>query len=59
MTKQFCLNMLLMAGLAGMARGQGPAERGSAPAFDPHDISGFWELSFDSRNVPPAQLADA
>ncbi len=24
--------------------------------FDPHDISGFWELSYDSRNVPAADL---
>ena len=29
----------------------------SAPAAP--DISGFWELSFDGRNVPPAQLQPA
>ena len=32
--------------------------QGRAAAFDPHDVSGFWELTFDGRNVPPAQLAD-
>ncbi len=25
-------------------------------SFDPHNISGFWELSYDSRNIPPANL---
>ncbi len=29
----------------------------SGDASDPHAISGFWELTFDSRNVPPADLA--
>jgi hypothetical protein len=44
---------LLVAVVASAQRGR------SAPAarFDPHDISGYWELSFDSRHVPPAVLA--
>lgn len=32
------------------------AASAAEPAFNPHDISGFWELSYDSRNVPPADL---
>ena len=37
---------------------QGSAAQGvSAPSVDPHDISGFWALTFDSRMVPPAKLA--
>jgi hypothetical protein len=36
---------------------QAPQGSPAAPASAPsHDISGFWELSFDSRNVPPANL---
>ena len=31
----------------------------SAAAQNPPDISGFWELSFDSRHVPMADLAPA
>lgn len=27
--------------------------------FDPHDLSGFWDLSIDSRQVPPASLQAA
>ena len=29
------------------------------PAVDPHDLSGFWDLSIDSRQVPPAKLMPA
>jgi len=36
------------------ARGQG--SRAGAPAFDPHDISGFWILPADGKKVPPAKL---
>jgi hypothetical protein len=32
---------------------------GRAAAVDPHDVSGFWELTFDGRHVPPAQLAES
>ena len=36
---------------------QGGGGRGGAPrAFDAHDISGFWGLSFDSRKVPQPKL---
>ena len=45
---------LLAASAATAQRGRGAAP---AVAFDPHDISGYWELSFDSRHVPPAVLA--
>jgi len=45
---------LLAASAATAQRGRGA---GPAVAFDPHDISGYWELSFDSRHVPPAALA--
>ncbi len=31
----------------------------SGAAFDAHAISGFWELTFDSRKVPPAELTSA
>lgn len=34
--------------------GGGAQERASSPATP--DLSGYWELSFDSRRVPPAQL---
>ena len=45
---------VLVASSANAQRG-----RGAAPAapFDAHDISGYWELSFDSRHVPSATLA--
>lgn len=36
-----------------LAAAQAPAQ---APAFDPRDISGFWELSYDGRNIPAADL---
>jgi len=43
-------------GLTAQAQGPGQGARAAAPAFDPHDISGFWALSFDSRKVPSARL---
>ena len=46
--------VLLAASAATAQRGRGAAP---AVAFDPHDISGYWELSFDSRHVPPPALA--
>ena len=33
--------------------------RPAPPAFNPRDISGFWELPFDGRRVPPARLTPA
>jgi hypothetical protein len=38
---------------------QGPPPPQAAPAFDPHDISGYWELGPDDRSVPNAVLTDA
>jgi hypothetical protein len=34
-----------------------PAQQSATTAPDLHDISGYWELSFDSRKIPPADLA--
>ena len=45
---------LLAASVASAQRGGGAAP---AARFDAHDISGYWELSFDSRHVPAASLA--
>ena len=45
---------LLVAAAAFAQRGGGAT---AAARVDPHDISGYWELSFDSRHVPPAALA--
>ena len=41
---------------AAPAARQSPA-KAAAMAENPHDISGYWELSFDSRKIPPADLA--
>jgi len=38
------------------AQARGQEARVGAPAFDPHDISGFWILPVDGRKVPPARL---
>jgi hypothetical protein len=46
--------LMVAAAAATAQRGRGAAP---AAAFDPHDISGYWELSFDSRHVPSAALA--
>jgi len=46
----------LLAGLCA-ALGTAPSSQAAAPpAFDRHDISGFWELTYDGRNIPPAVL---
>lgn len=47
---------------SGPIRAQGPAQPRAAamaatPAFDAHDISGYWNLSYDMRRVPAANLA--
>ena len=47
---------------AGVSRPAAPAAQqspGRAPAMaeNPHDVSGYWELSLDSRKIPPADLA--
>jgi hypothetical protein len=43
-----------MVAAAAMLSAQG---RGAAAPADPHDLSGYWELSYDSQNVPAATLA--
>ncbi len=52
---------LLFAASGAVAGGSRPAARpapqSSSTAADLHDISGYWELSFDSRKIPPADLA--
>jgi len=48
---------LLATSLAFACWGQGT--QGRAAVFDPHDVSGFWELTFDGRHLPAAQLADS
>jgi hypothetical protein len=46
----------LIAGVVA-AIGSAPSSHAAAPpAFDKHDISGFWELTYDGRNIPPAVL---
>src|SRR5262245_14842888 len=54
---------VIALGYAGPVKGQGgrgPVKsapgRAAAPADGGRDISGFWELSFDSRKVPAASL---
>lgn len=38
---------------------QGPPQTGQLQAFDPHDISGYWELGPYDRSVLPADLTEA
>jgi len=47
----------VLLALASLLRAQGPAMQGRTASFDPHDISGFWELPFDGKFVPQAELA--
>ena len=42
-------------GIPAHAQGRGQGARIAAPV-DPHDISGFWTLSFDGRKIPAAKL---
>jgi hypothetical protein len=56
------LATVAMIALAALAAGapKGAAQSksmASAKASDSTDVSGYWELSFDSRKVPPADLA--
>jgi hypothetical protein len=44
--------------LVSQVHAQGPTPALAAPAFDPHDISGYWELGPDDRSVPAAVLTD-
>lgn len=43
------------AGIVLAQRGGGGMAAGSAP-FDPHDVSGYWELGPESKSIPPADL---
>ena len=49
------LSLLAAAALVGSAPHRLTAQD-RAPAASTHDLSGFWELSFDSRRVPEANL---
>ena len=59
-----CIAIIFAVAVFGLAPGyarQGPFgdQTAMAPAVDPHDLSGFWDLSVDSRQVPPANLASS
>ena len=49
----FCLKAAICLGAAAALSAQAPADA-QAP-----NLSGFWELHFDSKNVPPASLTPA
>jgi hypothetical protein len=52
--------VMFLALNSGSARqGQYGNQTASGSPVDPHDISGFWDLSVDSRQVPPANLTVA
>lgn len=52
---------LAVLALSAASARQGPYGQAapSGPAVDPHDLSGFWDLAMDSRQVPPAKLMPA
>jgi hypothetical protein len=51
---------LLACGAAALLAAALPSQAGApAATFDPRNISGFWELSYDSRNIPAADLQPA
>jgi len=47
---------VLGATLLAQGRGSAPPP---GPAVDPHDLSGFWSLGMDGRQVPPPRLIPA
>lgn len=51
------LVLVVIGAAAGSRPAAGARPQSMANSADPHDISGYWELSFDSRNVPPSDLA--
>lgn len=53
--RAFALSLLAVAALAAAQTHHLSAQE-RAPAASAHDLSGFWELSFDSRRVPDANL---
>jgi len=55
---QFVFGFLaIAAGL--LVNAQGPAPMAQPQAFDPRDISGYWELSPYDRSIPPAALTES
>jgi hypothetical protein len=46
----------LVAALAVLAPALPAQAAAPATAFDPRNLSGFWELPYDGRNIPPAKL---
>lgn len=53
--RQVACLLTLMAGALVPASAQQPGQ----PAFDPKNLSGYWELRYDSKMVPPANLTRA
>jgi len=49
----------LAIGVVSDVHAQGPAPTAQPQAFDPHDISGYWELSPYDRSVPAADLTES
>lgn len=47
--------LTVIAPLSSQGRGGGAST--PLASFDAHDLTGFWELSFDSEKIPPADLA--
>jgi hypothetical protein len=56
-TRLWLLSLIaVLAGTIHSVRAQGQPTAGGGPSPSSRDLSGFWELSFDSRKVPPANL---
>lgn len=53
------LVVLLAATVALQIKAQGPPPAPMGGPFDPHDLSGYWELGLDDRSLPPAELTAA
>lgn len=63
-TRTPLIAMTAIALLAGSGRdmqaiAQGPPPVMKSTPFDPHNLSGYWELGPDDRSVPPAELTAA
>lgn len=52
----FAVSISILVVQFGSAQGPFGGNQMAGPPVDPHDISGFWGLSIDSRQVPPAVL---
>ena len=56
-TSVLCFAAATVAGLSVPARAQlQPLVAVQTARFDPHDLSGYWDLGPDGRNIPPAKL---